>query len=169
MRAYAGLMAFDNIELTRIDGTPDSFDNYRDRVVLVVNVASRCGLAPQYEQLEQLQEKYGPRGFTVLGFPSNQFAQELKTAEDIQEYCSTTWGVTFPMFEKTKVNGKNKHPIYKELHKAKDSAGLGGPIVWNFEKFLILPGGEVHRFRPPMKPDDPEIVALIEGALAKAA
>jgi glutathione peroxidase len=153
------------IPLTRIDGTAETFGDHADKVVLVVNVASRCGLAPQYEQLEALQKTYADRGFTVLGFPSNQFAQELKKSEDIEEYCSTTWGVTFPMFEKTKVNGKNKHPLYAELHAAKDSSGLAGPVVWNFEKFLVLPSGEVHRFRPTTKPDDPAIIAMIEANL----
>lgn len=153
------------IELTRIDGSTETFAAHADKVVLVVNVASRCGLAPQYEQLEALQRTYGERGFTVLGFPSNQFAQELKNGEDIAEYCSTTWGVTFPMMEKTKVNGGKKHPLYAELHHAKDSSGLAGPIVWNFEKFLVLPNGEVHRFRPTTKPDDPAIIELIEANL----
>lgn len=162
-------MSLNDIALTRIDGTPELFADYADKVVLVVNVASRCGLAPQYEQLEQLQKLYGDRGFTVLGFPSNQFAQELKSGDDIAEYCSTTWGVTFPMFEKTKVNGKKKHPLYAELHKATDASGHSGRIRWNFEKFVILPGGEVHRFPPKMQPDAPEIVGLIEGALAEKA
>lgn len=160
-------MTLADIPLTRIDGTPETFGDYADKVVLVVNVASRCGLTPQYKQLEELQEKYGNRGFTVLGFPSNQFAQELKTSEDIVEYCSTTWGVTFPMFEKVKVNGGNKHPLYTELRKTKDTAGLGGPVLWNFEKFLVLPGGEVHRFRSTTSPDAPQIVELIEGALTQ--
>lgn len=158
-----------DIDLVRIDGTSEKFDDYADKVTLVVNVASRCGLAPQYEQLEELQKKYGDRGFTVLGFPSNQFAQELKNSEDIEEYCSTTWGVTFPMFEKIKVNGGHKHPLYSQLHKAKDPMGLAGPVLWNFEKFLVLPGGEVHRFRSTTKPDAPEIVSLIEGALREDA
>lgn len=154
-----------DIPLTRIDGTAETFGDYADRVVLVVNVASRCGLAPQYEQLEKLQKTYGGRGFTVLGFPSNQFAQELKTGDAIEEYCSTTWGVTFPMFEKTKVNGKKKHALYAELHNAKDSSGLAGPVIWNFEKFLVLPNGEMHRFRPTTAPDNPEIIAMIEANL----
>lgn len=158
-------MTLSEIPLTRLDGTIERFADYADKVVLVVNVASRCGLAPQYEQLEELQRKYGERGFTVLGFPSNQFAQELKSSDDIAEYCSTTWGVTFPMMEKTKVNGGKKHPLYAELHQAKDSAGLAGPVVWNFEKFLVLPSGEVHRFRPTTKPDDPAIIELIEANL----
>ena len=133
--------------------------------MLVVNVASRCGLAPQYEALEAMQKKYSSRGFTVLGVPSNQFLQELKSSEDIAEYCSATWGVSFPMTEKVKVNGKSRHPLYTELVKTKDSSGLAGPIKWNFEKFLVLPNGSIHRFRPTTKPDAPEIIELIEANL----
>ena len=154
-----------DIPLTRIDGTAESLADYAGKVLLVVNVASRCGFSTQYEQLEELQRTYGNHGFAVLGFPSNQFAQELGSAEAIQEYCSTTWGVTFPVFEKTKVNGKSKHPLFAALHKAKDQAGLGGPVLWNFEKFLILPNGEMHRFRSSTLPDDPALVELIEEAL----
>jgi glutathione peroxidase len=159
-------MSLKDIDLTTLDGQPTSFGAYSDKVVLVVNVASRCGLSPQYEQLEELQKKYGDRGFTVLGVPSNQFLQELKKSEDIAEYCSTTWGVTFPMLEKAKVNGPNRHSLYKELVKAKDGSGKAGPVMWNFEKFLVLPSGEIRRFRPTTKPDDPEIISAIESALA---
>ena len=148
-----------------LDGTVSNFSKFAGKVVLVVNVASRCGLAPQYEALEALQKKYGSRGFTVLGMPSNQFLQELKKSEDIAEYCSTTWGVSFPMTEKIKVNGKGRHPLYKELVKTKDQSGVAGPVAWNFEKFLILPNGEVHRFRPKVKPDATEIVSVIEANL----
>lgn len=158
-------MALFDTPLTTLHGEPATLAPYRGKVLLIVNVASRCGLSPQYAQLEALQEKYGDRGFTVLGFPSNQFLQELKTSEDIAEYCSTTWGVTFPMFEKVKVNGKNRHPIYSELVKTPDAEGKAGNVKWNFEKFLVLPSGEIHRFRPTVKPDDPEIVALIEANL----
>jgi glutathione peroxidase len=154
-----------DIPLTRIDGTTESMADYAGKVLLVVNVASRCGYSPQYEQLEELQRTYGNHGFSVLGFPSNQFAQELGSAEAIQEYCQTTWGVTFPMFEKTKVNGRSKHPLFAALHRAKDAAGLGGPVLWNFEKFLILPNGEMRRFRSSTAPDDPALVELIEEAL----
>jgi glutathione peroxidase len=154
-----------DIPLTRLDGTPERLGDYADKVLLVVNVASRCGLAPQYEKLEELQRTYASHGFSVLGFPSNQFAQELKTSDAIEEYCSTTWGVTFPMFEKTKVNGRSKHPLYSLLHEVKDDAGRSGRVRWNFEKFLILPNGEMHRFRSTTAPDDPQIVDLIEGAL----
>lgn len=160
-------MKLDDIDLTMLDGSKATFSKFSGNVVLVVNVASRCGLAPQYEALENLQRKYGNRGFTVLGFPSNQFLQELGSSDAISQYCSTTWGVTFPMTEKVKVNGKNQHPIYAALTKAKDESGKSGRVLWNFEKFLVLPNGQVHRFRPTTKPDDPEIIKLIEANLAK--
>jgi len=151
--------------LTMLDGRETTFAEFAGKVVLVVNVASRCGLAPQYAGLEKLQKKYGDRGFTVLGVPSNQFLQELSSEEKIAEYCNTTWGVTFPMTEKVKVNGKKRHPLYTELVQAHDSHGMAGPITWNFEKFLVLPNGEVHRFRPNVLPKAPEIIALIEANL----
>jgi glutathione peroxidase len=160
-------MTIKDLELTMLDGSKSSFAQFADKVVLVVNVASRCGLSPQYEALELMHKKYSDRGFTVLGLPSNQFLQELSKSEKIAEYCSTTWGVTFPMTEKVKVNGKNAHDLYKELTKTKDSVGLAGPVAWNFEKFLVLPNGTVHRFRPPVKPDSPEIIALIEANLPR--
>ncbi|MCU1413724.1 MAG: glutathione peroxidase [Microbacteriaceae bacterium] len=153
------------IPLTTIDGEPTSLAEYNDKVLLIVNVASRCGLSPQYEKLEQLQKAYGDRGFTVLGFPSNQFLQELGTEDAIKEYCSTTWGVTFPMFEKVKLNGKKAHPLYQELTKTPDKKGKAGKVEWNFEKFVITPQGEVHRFRPNTEPDDAAIVGLIEKSL----
>jgi glutathione peroxidase len=155
-------MSIQETELVMLDGTVSNFSKFAGKVVLVVNVASRCGLAPQYEALEALQKKYGSRGFTVLGMPSNQFLQELKKSEDIAEYCSTTWGVSFPMTEKIKVNGKDRHPLYKELVKTKDQSGVAGPVAWNFEKFLVLPNGQVHRLRPKVKPDAAEIVSVIE-------
>ena len=153
------------IPLTTIDGSTTSLAEYDDKVILIVNVASRCGLAPQYEKLEELQKTYGERGFTVLGFPSNQFLQELGSTDAIKEYCSLTWGVTFPMFDKVKVNGKNAHPLYQELVKTPDAAGKAGKVKWNFEKFVLTPDGEVHRFRPNTEPDAPEIVSLIEKSL----
>jgi len=161
-------MTLTEIPLTTIDGETTSLDAYKDKVLLVVNVASRCGLAPQYEKLEELQKTYGERGFSVLGFPSNQFLQELGSEDAIKEYCSMTWGVTFPMFEKVKVNGKNAHPLYAELTKTPDAAGKAGKVKWNFEKFVITPDGSVHRFRPTTEPDSPEIVGLIESALPTA-
>ena len=159
-------MNLNDVSLTLLDGSAAKFADYSSKVVLVVNVASRCGLTPQYEALEALQKKYSARGFTVLGVPSGQFLQELKENDSIAEYCSTTWGVTFPMTQKSAVNGKKRHELYKELVKTKDSLGLAGPITWNFEKFLVLPNGEVHRFRPTVKPDAPEIVSLIEANLS---
>lgn len=160
-------MSLKDAALTMLDGRQTTFAEFADKTVLVVNVASRCGLSPQYEALEALQKKYGPQGFTVLGMPSNQFMQELSTSEAIGEYCSTTWGVSFPMTEKIKVNGGGRHALYKDLVKAKDGSGLAGPVLWNFEKFLVLPSGEIKRFRPTTKPDAPEVIEAIESALAK--
>lgn len=159
--------AISEIPLTTLDGEPTTLAAYDGKVKLIVNVASRCGLAPQYEQLEQLQRTYGDRGFTVLGFPSNQFLQELSSSEAISEYCSTTWGVSFPMFETVRVNGRSRHPLYKELVKHPDASGKAGRVKWNFEKFLVAPDGTVHRFRPTVKPDDPEIIARIEESLPR--
>ena len=160
-------MDLSRIELTMLDVRKTTFAEFTGKVVLIVNVASRCGLSPQYETLENLQKKYSDRGFTVLGFPSNQFLQELSSSEAISDYCSTTWGITFPMTEKVKVNGRSQHPIYAQLTKSKDESGKSGRVLWNFEKFVILPNGQVHRFRPTTKPDDPEIIELIEANLTK--
>ncbi|MCT1909078.1 glutathione peroxidase [Brachybacterium paraconglomeratum] len=131
-------------------------------VALVVNVASRCGLAPQYEQLEDLQRRYRDQRFTVIGFPSNPFLQELDSSEAIADYCSATWGVTFPMAEKVRVNGRNAHPLYKQLTTVADANGKSGKVTWNFEKFLVHPDGRVKRFRPRTTQDSPEILAAIE-------
>ncbi|NQX35223.1 glutathione peroxidase [Herbiconiux sp. VKM Ac-2851] len=160
-------MALDDIPLTTIDGASSTLADYAP-VKLIVNVASRCGLAPQYEKLEELQKRYEARGFTVLGFPSNQFLQELGDTDKIKEYCSMTWGVTFPMFDKVKVNGRSAHPLYQELTKTPDADGKAGRVKWNFEKFVVTPDGAVHRFRPSTEPDDPAIVALIESSLPSA-
>ena len=134
---------------------------------LVVNVASKCGLTPQYNGLERLQERYAGRGFTVLGVPCNQFGgQEPGTADEIAEFCSATYGVTFPLTEKIEVNGENRHPIYAELTAVDDTDGEGGDVQWNFEKFLISPSGEVvGRFRPTVLPDAPEVIEAIEANL----
>jgi len=148
-----------------LDGSTKNLTDFEGKVVMVVNVASRCGLSPQYEALEELQKKYQDRGFTVLGVPSGSFKQELKDEQAIGEYCSTTWGVTFPMTQKTEVNGRKRHELYKHLVKTKDSKGIAGPVMWNFEKFVILPSGKIHRFRPTTKPNAPEIVELIEANL----
>ena len=154
-----------NQTLTMLDGTTKNLEDFQGKLLMIVNVASRCGLSPQYETLEALQKKYQDRGFTVLGVPSGSFKQELKEDDQIAEYCSTTWGVTFPMLQKAEVNGRKRHPLYKELVKAKDARGLAGPVMWNFEKFLVLPTGEIMRFRPTTKPDDEEIIAAIEANL----
>jgi len=156
-----------DIPFTTADGGEARLADYGDNVLLIVNVASRCGLAPQYETLEKMQKQYGERGFTVLAFPSNQFLQELSKMDDILEYCSTTWGVTFPVLDKVRVNGKNAAPLYKELKKAEDSAGTAGRVTWNFEKFVVLPNGDVSRFRPKTLPDDPAIVSLVESNLPR--
>ncbi|GMA24199.1 hypothetical protein GCM10025864_19580 [Luteimicrobium album] len=120
---------------------------------------------PQYEQLEELQKTYADRGFTVIGFPSNQFLQELGSEEKIEEYCSTTWGVTFPMSARIRVNGKHADPIYQQLTTVPVEGGKSGRITWNFEKFVVSPQGRVTRFSPRTKPDAPEVVAAIEAAL----
>jgi glutathione peroxidase len=135
--------------------------------LLLVNVASKCGLTPQYEGLEKLQKTYGDKGFSVLGFPCNQFAgQEPGSAEEIAEFCSTNYGVSFPLFEKIDVNGEARHPLYEELTKAEDAEGNAGDITWNFEKFLVSPVGEVvARFRPRTDPEDAVVVDAITANL----
>ncbi|MGH3595668.1 MAG: glutathione peroxidase [Mycobacterium sp.] len=160
-------MALTESPLTTLDGRPMSLADYSDGAVLVVNVASRCGLTPQYSALEKLAQDYAERGLTVLGVPCNQFmGQEPGTAEEIQTFCSTTYGVTFPLLAKTDVNGAGRHPLYAELTKTPDAGGQAGDVQWNFEKFLIAPGGMVvNRFRPRTVPDAPEVAAAIEAVL----
>jgi glutathione peroxidase len=138
-----------------------------NKALLVVNVASKCGLTPQYAALEKLHEQFAPRGFAVAGFPCNQFGgQEPGTAGEIAEFCSATYGVTFPMFEKIEVNGPGRHPIYTLLTETPDADGQAGDIQWNFEKFLIRPDGTVAaRFRPRTTPDDPAVLSAIEASL----
>lgn len=135
---------------------------------LVVNVASRCGLTPQYEGLERLQKRFADQGFTVLGVPCNQFAgQEPGSSEQIAEFCSTTYGVSFPLTEKVEVNGAGRHPLYTELVDVPDAEGYTGDIRWNFEKFLIAPSGQVvARFAPQTQPESDEVVSAIEAALS---
>ena len=158
-------MDINSIPITTMDGRLTSLTDYAGNVILVVNVASRCGLTPQYAKLEALQRTYAQCGFTVLGFPSNQFLQEPGSNEAIAEFCSNTYGVTFPVFDRVRVNGRNAHPLYTELKKTKDTAGNAGRITWNFEKFLLLPSGETMRFRPRTEPDDPQIIRAIEANL----
>lgn len=156
-----------DIPLTTLDGRSTSLAEFADRAVLVVNVASKCGLTPQYSALEQLARDYADRGLTVIGVPCNQFmGQEPGTAEEIQAFCSTTYGVTFPLLAKAEVNGDGRHPLYAELAKAADADGIAGDIRWNFEKFLLAPGAEVvNRFRPQTAPDAPEVITAIETVL----
>jgi len=158
-----------DIPVRTIDGEQSSLGQYAGKAMLVVNVASKCGLTPQYEGLERLQERYAQQGFTVLGFPCNQFrGQEPGTAEEIKEFCSTTYGVTFPLFEKIEVNGPGRHPVYEELTAVPDAEGKAGDITWNFEKFVIAPDGSiVARFRPQVEPEDPALVAVIESTLPR--
>jgi glutathione peroxidase len=153
--------------LTGLDGTPLDLEDLGRQAVLVVNVASRCGLTPQYTGLERLQQRYGSAGFSVLGVPCNQFAgQEPGTAEEIATFCSATYGTTFPMTEKLEVNGPHRHPLYDRLTASPDADGQAGDVLWNFEKFLVSPAGEiVARFRPPVDPESDEVVAAIERVL----
>lgn len=152
--------------IATLSGEVTSLEPYRSKTLLLVNVASKCGLTPQYTALEELQRKFEGRGFSVIGFPCNQFmGQEPGTAEEIQEFCSTTYGVTFPLMEKIDVNGEAQHPIYAELNKVTDAEGYSGDIRWNFEKFLVTSDGTVTRFNPEIEPDDPVIVRAIEAAL----
>jgi glutathione peroxidase len=157
-------------EINTLDGRPTTLQQLRDgKVALVVNVASRCGLTPQYTALEELQQKYGSRGFTVIGVPCNQFGdQEPGSAEEIQTFCSTTYGVSFPMTEKVDVNGPDRHPLYQVLTETLDETGAAGDVQWNFEKFLVSADGEVvARFRPMTTPDDPKVLAAIEAQLTE--
>jgi glutathione peroxidase len=162
----SAMAIFEN--LSALHGAPLDESALRGRTVLVVNVASRCGLTPQYTGLERLQERYGERGFTVLGVPCNQFGgQEPGSAEEIQTFCSTTYGVSFPMTEKLDVNGPERHPLYSTLTATADEAGEAGDVQWNFEKFLVSADGRpVARFRPTVEPESQELTAAIESELA---
>ncbi|MEJ6510558.1 MAG: glutathione peroxidase [Actinomycetota bacterium] len=152
-------------DLTALDGTtlPDT----DGKTVLVVNVASKCGLTPQYEGLERLQQRFGGDSFTVLGVPCNQFmGQEPGTAEEIQTFCSTTYGVSFPLTEKIEVNGEARHRLYNELTAVDDAVGEAGDVQWNFEKFLVGADGSVTRFRPTVDPEADEVIAAIESKVS---
>ena len=159
-------MTLYDIPVHTLSGEASSLRAFQDETLLIVNVASQCGLTPQYEGLENLQRTYGSKGFSVLGFPCNQFkAQEPGTAEEIQTFCSTTYEVTFPLFEKIDVNGEHRHPIYDELTKVADAEGYDGDIRWNFEKFLVRPDGTIERFAPMVTPEDPALISAIETSL----
>lgn len=161
-------MSVYDTEIAALDGGPNPLGPLQGKVTLAVNVASKCGLTPQYTALEQIHEQYAGQGFSVLGIPCNQFmGQEPGSADEIAEFCSSTYGVTFPLTEKVDVNGDDRHPLYQELASVADADGHDGDIRWNFEKFLIGKDGKVlGRFSPTVTPDDPQVVAAIEGALA---
>ncbi|OIJ87737.1 glutathione peroxidase [Streptomyces sp. MUSC 14] len=156
-----------NVEIGALTGGPAGLARYAGQAVLIVNVASKCGLTPQYTGLEKLQERYGAQGFTVLGVPCNQFlGQEPGSAEEIAEFCSATYGVTFPLTEKVEVNGEGRHPLYERLVGFADAEGHSGDIRWNFEKFLIGRDGRVvARFSPQTEPESAEVVSAIEAQL----
>jgi glutathione peroxidase len=155
------------IELPRLDGKPARLSEYEGKVVLAVNVASKCGLTPQYAGLQALNERYADRGFVVLGFPCNQFFnQEPRNADKIQEFCSVNYGVTFPLFAKLDVKGDHQHPLYEILSEAADDSGKAGSVKWNFEKFLVGRDGRVaRRFRSKVVPEDPNLIEAIESQL----
>jgi glutathione peroxidase len=160
-------MALYDIPIHTLQGDDAKLSDYAGKTLLLVNVASKCGLTPQYEGLERLQKTYGDRGFSVIGFPCNQFmGQEPGTAEEIAQFCSATYGVTFPLMEKIEVNGDGRHPVYDELTQKQDAEGKAGDITWNFEKFLVSPKGDVvARYRPQVEPEDPAILGDIEAQL----
>ncbi|MGN6553841.1 MAG: glutathione peroxidase [Verrucomicrobiota bacterium] len=155
-----------NISVKDIDGKDTSLKAYQGKVLLVVNVASKCGNTPQYKSLESVYEKYKAKDFTVLGFPCNQFGgQEPGSSEQIKEFCTSKYNVTFPMFEKIDVNGPSRHPLYTAL--AGKTSPFPGDIKWNFGKFLIGKDGKIlKRFEPKTQPDSPEVIAAIEAALS---
>jgi len=157
-------MTIFDLPIRTLNGEPSSLAEQKGKALLLVNVASKCGLTPQYTGLERIHERYGARGFAVLGFPCNQFGgQEPGSAEEIQVFCSTTYGVTFPLYEKIDVNGQARHPLYTELTRVADGSGEAGDIQWNFEKFLVSPDGTVvARYRPTTDPEAPELLAAIE-------
>jgi glutathione peroxidase len=160
-------MSIYDLSIDSLQGEPLDLHAFKGKAVLVVNVASKCGLTPQYTGLENLQKRFGDQNFTVLGVPCNQFgAQEPGTAGEIETFCSTTYGVTFPMTAKVDVNGEQRHPLYQVLTEVPDPAGEAGDIQWNFEKFLVGPDGEIAaRFRPTVDPESDEVVSKLEALL----
>ena len=160
-------MSVHEIDLETLAENPARLGDYAGSAILVVNVASQCGLTPQYAGLQRLHDRFAERGFTVAGFPCNQFGeQEPGSADEIGQFCSVNYGVTFPMFAKIDVNGPDRHPLYAELTQAVDADGKAGDIQWNFEKFLVGSDGRVlARFRPLIEPEASEVVGAIEEAL----
>ncbi len=157
-------MGLYDIPIKHIQGKNTTLGEFAGKTALIVNVASKCGLTPQYEGLEKLHEEYADRGFTVIGFPCNQFGgQEPGTNEEIAEFCSLTFNVSFPLMDKIDVNGESQHALYAELTKFEDAEGKAGDVLWNFEKFLVSPSGEIiARFRPLVTPDADELVQAIK-------
>src|SRR4051812_24881329 len=160
-------MGLYDAKISTLEGDDADLSDYQGKALLMVNVASKCGLTPQYEGLQKLHDQYADQGFEVLGFPCNQFmGQEPGTAEEIREFCDTSYSVTFPLFEKIDVNGAQRHPVYEVLTATADAEGEAGDVKWNFEKFLVSPDGEVvGRFRPQVQPDDDALVEAIEANL----
>ncbi len=160
-------MSIYDVKVSSLDGQPTDLSSFQGKALLIVNVASQCGLTPQYAGLQQLHAEYGARGFEVLGFPCNQFgAQEPGTPEEIATFCETNYGVDFPLFEKIEVNGDGRHPLYQQLTDVADAEGVSGDIRWNFEKFLVSADGEiVARFAPLIEPDNASLVSSIEAQL----
>lgn len=160
-------MALNEFVISALDGSPLDLGQFEGKAVLVVNVASKCGNTPQYAGLDGIYKRYKDRGFSVLGVPCNQFGgQEPGSPEEIATFCSTTYGVTFPLTEKVEVNGAHRHPLYAELTLAADGDGEAGDVEWNFEKFLVSADGEVvARFRAEVTPEAPELLSAIESAL----
>lgn len=161
-------MSLHDLAVRTLDGRDTTLAEHAGKVLLIVNVASRCGLTPQYATLERLQQDFASDDFTVLGFPCNQFmGQEPGTSEEIAEFCSATYGVSFPMFDKVEVNGPGRHPVYERLVQAPYADGApAGDITWNFEKFVVSRDGDVvARFMPKVLPDDPDVTSAIKRAL----
>ena len=160
-------MSLYDTPINALDGTPDRLSSEGGKATLMVNVASKCGLTPQYEGLEALYERFGGQGFSVIGIPCNQFgAQEPGTADEIKTFCSTSYGVQFPLTEKIDVNGDSRHPLYQQLTDTADGEGHKGDIRWNFEKFVVAPGGKITRFSPTVTPEDETLVSTIESSLS---
>jgi glutathione peroxidase len=158
-----------DVPIKTLKGAGTTLAAYKGKALMLVNVASQCGNTPQYATLEALQKKYEPKGFTVIGFPCNQFGgQEPGTAEEISTFCATNYGITFPIMEKIEVNGDGANPIYKAIEPVADAGGHSGDIRWNFEKFVVsADGSKITRFSPKTKPDDPAVIAAVEAALPK--
>lgn len=161
----ATAVALESVPFTTLDGKQTTIGALGGSVRLIANVASRCGFTPQYAALERLWETYRERGLMVVGFPTNQFLQELGSEDAIAEFCQVTYGVTFPMSAKVKVNGRGRHPLFDQLTAVPDADGKAGRVAWNFEKWLVAADGTAHRFRSRTEPDAPEVVRLIEEAL----